>query len=175
MLGLWAVLTLTGVLYSVWLGYGGRAFAATLTAFAFFFLVMLLFAARGVEDRFASRFGSGGGYMLGAAVFLAYLIYGLGTNAFSLSRAAAVAALILIPLALAASAERKPPGAWQDFATTLFVWLAVKPLPNRWGWSLSRWLWPYPGGRLSYVFTVLLCVNLALACFRLLRRLNGVG
>ena len=33
MLGLWAVLTLTGVLYSVWQGYGGRGFAATLTAF----------------------------------------------------------------------------------------------------------------------------------------------
>ncbi len=57
----------------------------------------------------------------------------------------------------------------------LFIWLAVKPLPNRWGWSLSHWLWPYPGGRLSYVFTVLLCVNLALACFLLLRRVNGVG
>src|SRR5260370_17146115 len=41
MLGLWAVLTLAGVLYSVWQGYGGRAFAATLTAFAFFLLVML--------------------------------------------------------------------------------------------------------------------------------------
>ncbi len=54
MLGVWAVLTLTGVLYSVWLGYGGRAFAATITAFAFFFLVMLLFAARGVEDRLSS-------------------------------------------------------------------------------------------------------------------------
>jgi len=40
--------------------------------FAFFFLVMLLFAARGVEDSFASRFGAAGGYLLGAAVFLVY-------------------------------------------------------------------------------------------------------
>jgi CAAX protease family protein len=175
MLGLWAVLTLTGVLYSVWLGYGGRAFAATLTAFAFFFLVMLLFAARGVEDRLASRFGAGSGYLLGAAVFLVYLIYALGTNTFALTRAAAVAGLVFIPLALAASAGRKPPGAWQDFATILFIWLAVKPLPNRWGWSLSHSLWPYPGGRLSYIFTVLLCVNIAIACFMLLRRVNGVG
>jgi membrane protease YdiL (CAAX protease family) len=175
MLGLWAVLTLTGVLYSVWLGYGGRAFAATLTAFAFFFLVMLLFAARGVEDRLASRFGAGSGYLLGTAVFLVYLIYAFGTNTFAFTRAAAIAALVFVPLVLAASAERKPPGAWQDFATILFVWLAVKPLPNRWGWSLSNWLWPYPGGRLAYVFTVLLCVNVALAAFLLLRRVNGVG
>ena len=175
MLGLWAALTLTGVLYSVWLGYGGRAFAATLTAFAFFFLVMLLFAARGVEDRLASRLGPGSGYLLGTAMFVVYLTYALGTNTFAFTRAAAVAALIFIPLALAASAHHKPVGAWQDSATILFVWLAVKPLPNRWGWSLSRWLWPYPGGRLSYILTVLLCVNLALACFLLLRRVNGVG
>jgi len=175
MLGLWAVLTLTGVLYSAWLGYGGRAFAAALTAFAFFFLVMLLLAARGVEDRLASRFGAGTGYLLGAAVFLVYLIYAVGTNTFGLTRAAAVAGLVFIPLALAASAERKPLGVWQDFATLLAVWLAVKPLPNPWGWSLSHWLWPYPGGRLAYVLTVLLFVNVALACFLLLRRVNGVG
>jgi membrane protease YdiL (CAAX protease family) len=136
---------------------------------------MLLFAARGVEDRLASRFGAGSGYLLGAAVFLVYLIYGLGTNTFAFTRAAAVAALILIPLALAASAERQPPGSWQDFLILAGVWVAVKPLPNPWGWSLSHWLWPFPGGRLAYVFTVLLCVNVALASFLLLRRVNGVG
>jgi membrane protease YdiL (CAAX protease family) len=174
-LGLWAVLTLTGALYATWLGYGGRAFAATLTAFAFFFLVMLLFAARGVEDRLASHFGTGSGYLLGAAVFLVYLIYGLGTNTFAFARTAAVAGLIFIPLALAASAGRQPPGTWQDFLILASVWVTVKPLPNPWGWSLSHWLWPYPGGRLAYVFTVLLCVNVALACFMLLRRTNGVG
>ena len=75
MLGLWAMLTLTGALFSAWLGYGGRAFAATLTAFAFFFLVMLLFAARGVESSLASRFGAGSGYLLGAAVFLVFLAF----------------------------------------------------------------------------------------------------
>jgi membrane protease YdiL (CAAX protease family) len=175
MLGNWAVLTLTGALYSSWQSYGGRAFAATLTAFAFFFLVMLLFAARGVEDGLASRFGAGSGYLLGAAVFLVYLIYALGTNTFAFTRSAAVAALVFIPLALAASVKRKPPGAWQDFAIILAIWLAVKPLPNPWGWSLSHWLWPYPGGRLAYIFTVLLCVNVALACFVLLRGVNGVG
>ncbi len=146
MLGLWAVLTLTGALYSAWLGYGGRAFAATLTAFAFFFLVMLLLAARGVENSIASRFGAASGHLLGAAVFLVYLIYALGTNTFALTRAAAVAGLVFFPLALAASAKQKSPGAWQDFLILAGVWVAVKPLPNRWGWSLSHWFWPYPGG-----------------------------
>src|SRR5437899_5490068 len=155
MLGLWAALTLTGALYSAWQGYGGRAFAATLTAFAFFFLVMLLLAARGVEDRLASRFGSAGGYLLGTALFLVYLIYALGTNSFAFTRAVAVGALVLLPLGLAGSAARKPPGAWQDFLTIAGIWLAVKPLPNPWEWSLSHWLWPYPGGHLSYMFPVL--------------------
>src|SRR6267143_6451963 len=169
MLGLWAALTLTGALYALWLGYGGRGFAATLTAFAIFFLVMLLFAARGVPESLAARSGAGSGFLLGVAVFLVYLIYALGKNTFALTHAAAVVALVFLPLALASSAERKPLGTWQDFVTVLTVWLAVKPLPNPWGWSLSHWLWPFPGGRLAYIFTVLLCVNVALAAFVLLR------
>jgi hypothetical protein len=167
-LGLWAALTLTGALYASWLGYGGRGFAATLTAFSFFFLVMLLFAARGVADWLAARFGAGGGYMLGVAVFLVYLIYALGTNTFAFARVAAVAGLISLPLALAASAERRPAGAWQDFLAIAGIWVAVK-------FSPSHWLWPYPGARLAYVFTVLLCVNIALASFVLLRPMNGIG
>jgi membrane protease YdiL (CAAX protease family) len=168
MLGLWAALTLTGALYASWLGYGGRSFAATLTAFAFFFLVMLLFAARGIPEGFAARLGAGDGFMLGVAVLLVYLIYARGTNTFAFTRAAAIACLVFIPLALAASAERQPPGSWQDFVTIAGIWVAVK-------FSPSHWLWPYPGGRLAYVFTVLLCVNVAIASFLLLRRVNGIG
>ena len=168
MLGLWALLTLTGALFSAWLGYGGRAFAATLTAFAFFLLLMLLFAARGMESSLASRFGAGSGFFLGAAVFLVYLIYGLGTNTFAFTRAAAIAGLVFVPLALAAFEKQKPPGAWEDFLILAGVWVAVK-------FSPSHWLWPYPGGRLAYVFTVLLCVNVALAAFVLLRQVNGIG
>jgi CAAX protease family protein len=168
MLGLWAVLTLIGALFSAWLGYGGRAFAATLTAFAFFFLVMLLFAARGLDSSLAARFGAVSGYLLGTSVFLAYLIYALGTNTFAFTRAAAIAGLVFIPLALAASAKQKPPGAWEDFLILAGVWVAVK-------FSPSHWLWPYPGSRLAYVFTVLLCVNVALAAFVLLRHVNGIG
>lgn len=115
MLGLWTGLCLTGTFYATWHGYGGREFAATLTAFAFFFLMMLLFAARGVADGLAARLGPGGGIALGAAAFLAYLIYGLGTNTFSLARAGAVGCVVFVPMALTASAERKPGGTWQDF------------------------------------------------------------
>ncbi len=175
MLGLWAGLCLLGALYAAWQGYGGRDFAATLTAFALFFLVMLLFAARGVADGLAARFGPGGGIALGAAAFLAYLIYGLGTNTFTLERAGVAACFVFVPMALTASAERKPGGTWQDFLTLAAVWVAVKPFPNPWEFSLSHWLWPYPSGRLAYVFTVLLAMNVALAVFVLLRRVDGIG
>jgi len=168
MLRLWALLTLAGALYSTWLGYGGRDFAATLTAFSVFFLVMLLFAARGVDSSLTARFGAGGGYLLGLALFLVYLIYLLGTNTFAFGRAAAVAGLVFLPLALGASAKQKPAGAWEDFVILAGVWVTVK-------FSPSHWLWPYPGGRLAYVFTVLMCVNVALAVFVLLRGVNGIG
>jgi uncharacterized protein len=175
MLGLWAGLCLTGTLYATWHGYGGRGFAATLTAFAFFFLVMLLFAARGVADGLAARFGPGGGFALGAAAFLAYLIYALGTNTFTFARAGVAGCFVFVPMALTASAKRKPGGTWQDFFTLAAIWVAVKPFPNRWGISLSHWLWPYPNERLAYVFTVLLALNVALAMFVLLRRVDGIG
>jgi membrane protease YdiL (CAAX protease family) len=168
MLGLWAALCFAGALYASWLGYGGRDFAATLTAFAFFFGVMLLLAARGVADSLSSRFGAGGGYLLGAAAFLAYLIYTLGTNTFAIMRVGAVAGLVFVPLALASSAQQRPMGAWQDYVMLAGVWVTVK-------FSPSHWLWPYPGGRLAYVFTVLLSLNVALAAYLLVRRFNGMG
>ncbi len=176
MLGLWAILTLIGVLYAVWLGSSGPPFAATLTSFALLFLVMLLFAARGADTVLAARFGATTGHLLGAGVFLVYLIYALGTNTFTLGRAATAAALIFVPLAVAASAERKPAGVWQDFFIIVGIWVAVKPFPNHWwDFSMSHWLWPFPGGQLAYVMTILLCLNVALAVFVLLRRLDGIG
>jgi membrane protease YdiL (CAAX protease family) len=172
MLGLWAALTLTGALYASWHGYGGREFAATLTAFAFYFLVMLLFAARGVADGLAARFGAGSGYLFGVATLLVYLIYLFGTNTFAFERAAVVAGLIFGPLALAASAKQKPPGTWQDFLTIAGLWGFIKFFTKL---APPNWLFPFPGGRLGYVFTVLLCLNIALAAFVLLRRINGIG
>jgi CAAX protease family protein len=167
-LGLWATLCFAGGLYASWFGYGGRGFAATVTAFSFYFGVMLLFAARGVPEILFGVFGARAAYFLGALTFIAYLIYAIGTNTFAFSRAGAVAAIIVIPLALAKSAEGQPPGAWQDYLMLAGIWVTVK-------FSPSHWLWPYPGERLAYVFTVLLCLNVALAAFVLIRKIPGIG
>ena len=168
MLGIWAALCLSGTLYATWQGFGGRAFAFTVTAFAFLLLVMLTFAARGVAEGFSSKFGPGGAILLSACVFLACLLYLLGTGAFGLARAGAIAGVIFVPLALTVSAGGAAAGAWQDFVTVAGVWVFVKFGP-------SHWLWPYPGGRLAYVMTVLLAVNVAIISFLLVRRVNGIG
>ena len=165
---IWAAFCFSSALYAMKTGYGGRSLAATLIAFSFYFAVMLFFAARGVPDLIAARFGRGGGYLLGAGALVAYCIYALGTNTFSLPRIAAVLGFVLIPLALAATAERRPAAAWQDFLILAGIWVGVK-------FSPSHWLWPYPGGHLAYVLTVLLCLNVALAAFVLIRKVNGIG
>src|SRR5258707_15212072 len=133
MLGLWAALCFGGALSASWLGYGGREFAATLTGFAYFLGVMLLLAARGVADSLSSRWGPGGGYLLGAAAFLGYLIYALGTNTFAIARVGAVAGLVFVPLAPAASAQPRPIWAGEGYATHVRVWGSVKPLSEHLG------------------------------------------
>src|SRR5208337_1273440 len=167
-LGIWAGVCLGGALYALWQGYGGRAFGALLTVFAFFVLVMLAFAARGVADGLAGKFGPGGGFFLGACVFVFYVAYLLGTGTFAVARAGAMAGLIFVPLGLAVSAGGAAAGAWQDFALVAGIWTFVKFGP-------SHWLWPYPSARLAYVMTVVVALNVALAAFVLVRRLKGIG
>jgi uncharacterized protein len=162
-LGIWAGFCLGGALFAMWQGYGGRAFAATLTCFAFLLLVTLLLAARGVADGITAKFGAAGGIFLGVCVLLAYVFYLLGTGSMNWSRVAVVAGLIFVPIGLAAWA-----GAWQDFAGILGIWVVVKFGPR-------QWLWPYPDRKLSHVLTVLVAVNAALAAFLLMRRAKGIG
>lgn len=165
---LWAILTLAAALYATWAGYGGRTFAGLLTAGGFLFLVMLVFAARGAPEAITTRVGSGSGYLLGAAAFFAYLTYAIATETFSYARVGAVAAFVFVLLALSGSAESAAADAWQDFVVLAAIWVAVKFGP-------THWLWPYPGGHLAYVLTVLLALSVALAIFLLVRRLPNVG
>jgi membrane protease YdiL (CAAX protease family) len=168
-LGIWAAFCLGGALYASWQGYGGQAFAATLTCFAFLLVVMMLLAARGVSDSINSRFGAAGGIFLGVCALLAYFLYLLGTHSFLFVRAAAIAGLIFVPLGLAVWAGNAAAGAWQDFASILAIWLFVKFGSRLW------LLWPYPNGKLSHVLTVLVAVNAAVASFLLMRRAKGIG
>ena len=171
MLGLWVVLVAIFVLFAVFTMHGsahGRAFVATLLTFAFLLSVMLLFAARDIPDRVATLAGPGSGWLLGLIIFFIFLIYALGAGVASFARLGGIAAFIFFPLAILSSAQSSAPGSWQDLFTLVAIWVTVKFGP-------SHWFWPYPGGRLAYVFTVMLAVNIAIAGFLLLRRTKGIG
>jgi uncharacterized protein len=170
-LGLWGVLcmalaiaaSLSGLGYA----YGGRAFVATLAAFGLLLGGALLFASRGMLERVAAA-GAGSGWLVGMAVFLTYLLYALGTGTLSFARICAVALFLLLPLAILSTAGHCPAGSLQDFLVIAGVWVAVKFGP-------AHWIWPFPSGKLAYILTMLLAVNLAIAGFLLLRRIKGVG
>ena len=164
---IWSVVCAGAALIASWQGYGGPPFAVTLSVFAFLLALMLFFAARGVAERMAG-FGPAGGLLLATCVYLAYLGYLLGTGSLSFARVAAMAGLIFISLGLGIWAGQAGPGVWQDFVILVGVWIFVKFGP-------SHWLWPYPGGKLSYVLTVLTALGVALGTFLLVRRLPGIG
>ena len=170
-LALWSALVVIFILVAVFTLHGsahGRAFIATTLTFSFFLAVMLLFAARDIPDRIAALVGPSSGWLLGVIIFLIFLVYALGTGTASFARLGAIAAFIFLPLALLSSARSAAPGSWQDLFILVAIWVTVKFGP-------SHWFWPYPGGHLAYVFTVMLAVNIAIAGFLLLRRTKGVG
>ena len=162
------MLCLTGALYATWHGYGGRDFAATLTTFAFYFAVMLLFAARGSAR--ISRLAIRHRQRLPARHDRHSWIPDLRhrNKQFRVRACRSGCRMGLCSARPGGFRRTQRPGAWQDYLTLVAIWVAVK-------FSPSHWLWPYPGGRLAYVFTVLLAVNVALATFLLVRRLAGVG
>lgn len=172
MLGLWAVLVAVFLVVAQFSGHGysngGRAFVATSLTFAFLLVLMLLFAAWDFADRFAALTGPGAGWLLGVLLFFIFLVYALGTGTASFTRLGVIAAFIFLPLLLLATAQNAAPGVWQDLFILVAIWITVKFGP-------SHWLWPYPGGRLAYIFTVLFAVNTAIAGFVLLRRTKGTG
>ncbi|PWT73863.1 MAG: hypothetical protein C5B60_07635 [Chloroflexi bacterium] len=129
---------------------------------------MLVFAARGVIERFSAKAGSGGAWLLAAALFSLFVVYMAGTGAASLLRLAAMAGFLFVPMTLLSLSQDAAPGSWQDLLTLAIIWVAVKFGP-------SHWVWPYPEGRLAYIFTVIVAVDLAIAGFLLLRRTKNVG
>jgi membrane protease YdiL (CAAX protease family) len=172
LLALALVLTIVLAVFASTTGHGywyaERPFIVTLLVFAGFLSIMLLFAGRGVAERFSALAGPAGSWLLALVLFFLFLLYVFGTGTASLLRIAAVAAFLFVPMLLLSSAQGAAPGCWQDFVAVAAIWGAVKFGP-------SHWIWPYPGRRLAYIFTVILAVSLAIAGFLLLRHIKNVG
>jgi hypothetical protein len=167
-LGLWAAAAAGASVYGAWHGHGGRAYAVTLCLLAFFLAVQLAFAAENLGERLARRTGSHVGVLIATIPFFAYLIYLATTGNFSWRRTAVAAAYTLTPVLLAISAGTTKPGAWQDYAAMLAIFLPLKL-------RLPTVLWPLGGPTVSYVATMLLAVSVALATFLFVRQFDGVG
>jgi membrane protease YdiL (CAAX protease family) len=171
-LGVWVALCAVFILFALSTqhasGLGGRAFVSSLLAFSLLLGVMLLFAARGSVEQFSSITGPGAAWLLAVILFFFFLIYALGTGTGTFLRLSSMAAFLFGPLLILATAQNAGPGAWQDFLTLTAVWATVKFGP-------SHWLWPDPGGRLAYIFTVVIAVNIAIAGFLLLRQVKNSG
>lgn len=173
----WAAMVAATGLYGYFHGspvHGGRAYFCTLGILAFYLGVMLLLAADNLGERLARRLGFPAGILFSLTPYFAYLIYLFGTGTFSWWRAGIAAAYVFTPAALAIAAGSAKPGAWQDYAAMLAIFLPLK----------ARWLggfWPYQGNvaelgaHFGSVATMLLAVSVALGTFLFVRRLDGVG
>lgn len=166
-LGLWLALTLTAAFYATWLGWGGRALAAALVAFAFFLAGEVLPAAAAVTETIQRILPSPIAWLLAVPILLAFAVYSIGTGADAYWRWAVAAAFVLVPLALLSLGEGATP-VWSDYGALVALALPVK----------LRWidmLWPYPQGHIAHVMSMLLAMNVAIVGFLFVRRLSGVG
>ncbi len=165
---LWAGLCLLAALYGNSLGFGGRPFAVTLGVFIFLFGVEFLLACGNLQQRVAGALGPGGGFLLSVAVLGAYFVYAVSTGTFIWMRAAIAAAFVLVPVTLATLGERGASPGWQDYAALLAIFLPYKA-------HMLAPLWAYPEGRLSYVLAILMALNVCIAAFLFVRKLDGAG
>jgi membrane protease YdiL (CAAX protease family) len=112
--------------------------------------------------------GAQGGALVALWPLGAYLIYAAGSGNFTWPRMGIAAACVLLPVGIAATAHTTKPGAWQDYAAMLAI-----VLPFEFGWL--RGLFFLPDFRLSYILPMLFAINVGLATFLFVRRMDGIG
>jgi len=166
-LTLWALLALMMALLGTSLGYGGRGFAAALVVLALLLAGQILLAAANVGERLVGILGPTDVLVLPFVLIVAYLFYALGTGSLAWARAGIAIAYVILPATFVLLARQKPPGVWADYVAVLLIWL---PVELRW---LYR-LWPYPW-QATHTLTILFALNVALAAFLFLRKLDGGG
>ena len=164
---IWAALGLFGAFFGNSLGYGGQRFAFALAVCVALLAGMLFPAVADVREKLLARAGKRGVWLAPLVPVSAIIVYAAGANGFAWKAMALGTAYALLPAALLFSAREKPAGQWQDYAAVVAIWIPVELH------QLHR-VWPYPPP-LTHTLTILFAVNVALAAFLLLRRLDGMG
>ncbi len=166
-LGVWAAVCLLGAFAWTWRGFGGRPFAVALGAFALLLGVQLLLAAEGVAARLRDATHTIRP-ALPLAPLLIYIFYAVAGGHAGWVQIACAALYTFAPAALLLSAQGRPPGAWQDYAAVLCIWLPPEI-------HFLQTLFPYPEGGLAHPLWSAFAMTTALVAFLLIRRLDGIG
>lgn len=166
-LGIWAAVCLLGAFAGTWRGLGGRPFAVALGVFAVLFAVQVLLAAEGVMP----RLGDATQTVRPALPFvplLIYVFYAVGGGHAGWMQIAFTALYTFAPAVLLLSAQGRPPGAWQDYAAVLCIWLPPE-------FHFLQTLFPYPAAGLAHPLWAAFAMTVGLVAFLLVRRLDGIG
>jgi uncharacterized protein len=166
-LGVWAAVCLLGPFAGTWRGLGGRPFAATLGAFALLFAVQVLLAAEGMASRLGDKLRD-----LRPALpllpLLIYVFYAVGGGRGGWMQIGFAAIYAFAPTVLLLSAEGRAPGAWQDYAALICIWLPAE-------FHLVQLLFPYPEAGMGHPLWAAFAMTVGLIGFLLVRRLDGIG
>ncbi|HKW89062.1 MAG TPA: type II CAAX endopeptidase family protein [Candidatus Acidoferrales bacterium] len=164
---IWTALFLYGIFAGLNFGYGGPRFAVAMGAAAILLAGEIFVASPPTQVRVDAFLRSYTFLSASLVPLAAYLFYVLAGRFDRPIEILAGIAYVASPALLAASARGKSPGVWQDYVAILVIWL---PVEFRWTYRL----FPYPS-QLTHTFTILLALNVAIAAFLFIRRLDGVG
>ena len=166
--GVWAFVCVVGAFAGTWAGYGGRAFAFALGAFAALFAVQAGLAAEGVPQSLANALRRPR-VLLPLAPCLVYLVYAIGVPVFNWQSTALALAYAAVPCGLLFGVDADAAkGCWQDYAALLCIWLPAEV-------HLLQTAFPYPPQKLSHPLWAAYAMAVGLIAFLLIRRLGGVG
>ncbi len=166
-LGLWAALVAAALFYALWHGYGERPLAFAAIAFGVFLAGEILPGAALATERLQRALPAPVAWVLAAPILAAYGCYAIGTGSSAGWRWLVAVAYVFVPLALLSLRDGGEPG-WYDYAAVLAVAIPVKLK-----WTAT--LWPYPDNKLAHTMSILLGMNVAVAGFLFVRRMDGIG
>ena len=164
--GMWAALVLAVVFLGSWRGYGGREFGVAMAVFAVLLAGEFFSAAPTFRDRWVDWLGSRAILLAPLLPLGAFLAYGLNVG-LEPRWIFAGCFYTLLPSLLVIGTRGKPGVGWADFAAVLVLWL---PVEFRWAYRLL----PYPK-ELTHTLTILFALDVGLAAFLFVRRLEGIG
>jgi CAAX protease family protein len=166
----WAMIVATAAVFGVWLGFAGHRFVIAISVAAALFAFEFWLAAPSILDRARSFLGGHGRALAPLVPLAAAIVYSLavtGSGHWLLVGAGYAVA----PALLLANSAGKPPGAWEDYAAAMFIWIAVWLEPP---YRILYHIFPYPPP-LTHTLSILFALSTAVAAYVLLRRLDNVG